>query len=145
MPIWHKYMDNIQWHFKCLSKSSHFLMWHDTEHATLTKNNAAQSFRNKIEQNNLSLLLVRRRLNLLQRNAIGRLLGYSKWEWKVPRMLSGCYVGIAGAEPSGRGGVEAGPQTETFSHQLVGWSLTFLFSTNTAMSETIQSPVCGHP
>jgi len=31
-------MDNIQYIFKFLSRSSHFLTQHDAEHATLTKN-----------------------------------------------------------------------------------------------------------
>jgi len=42
-----------------------FSTWNDTEHATLTKINTAQMFRNEIEQNNLSLLL-----NIMSRNSL---------------------------------------------------------------------------
>jgi len=34
--------------FKFLARTSHFAMQHDAEHATLTRNNATQSFRNDL-------------------------------------------------------------------------------------------------
>jgi len=37
MPIRRKCMDNIQWHFKFLPRSLHFLTRRDAKHATLTK------------------------------------------------------------------------------------------------------------
>jgi len=40
--------------FKFLSRSSHFSTRHDTEHATLTKNNTAKNSRNDLNGNDMN-------------------------------------------------------------------------------------------